>query len=177
MKFTDKLALTLINDAKKPKLQPGYSTPAGRGGGMIRKLKSGEEGNPEIHNIGKSGRTSHGEHTPKNKGAHGAVGDRDRLQARLKAYKANIMKESKIELYTTMAYLVTEVLGLGRDVGTDTQRAFKIGQEMANRELKKPETAKVNKQRREGLRKAGHGSVSAGMADQSNRNRAKKNRG
>jgi hypothetical protein len=87
------------------------------------------------------------------------------------------MKESKIELYTTMAYFVTEALGLGRDVGTDTQRAFKIGQEMANRELKDPKTAKVNKKRRESLKKAGHRSVSSGMAHQSKENRAKENRG
>lgn len=173
MKFTDKLALALINDAKKPRLKPklksGYSTPGGRDGGMIRKLQSGEEGNREIYQIGNSGRTS------------GAVGGRDDLLDRLKAYKANkankakdrtnIMKESKIELYTTMAYLVAENLGLGRDVGTPTQRAFKVGTEMANREKKKPETAQVNKKRREKLKKAGHGSVSAGMKHQSKINR------
>ena len=54
------------------------------------------------------------------------------------------------------------------------KRAFDVGRDMAEREFKDPKTAKINKARREKLKKAGHKSVSAGMADQSKKLRGEK---
>ena len=84
------------------------------------------------------------------------------------------MKNINKESFAHIAYILAEALGLGRDVGTDTQRAYKVGQAMADREAKDPSTAKSNKARREKLKKAGHKSVSAGMADRSKEIRAEK---
>ena len=59
------------------------------------------------------------------------------------------------------------------------KRSFAVGTKMAEREFKDPTTAKANKARREKLKKAGHGSVSAGMAHRSKelrRERAKKDK-
>ena len=47
------------------------------------------------------------------------------------------------------------------------KRAFTVGTKMAEREHKDPSTSKVNKKRREKLKKKGHRSVSAGMAQRS----------
>ena len=73
------------------------------------------------------------------------------------------MKES----FSHIAYILAEALGLGRDVGTREQRAFKVGQAMADREYRDPSTGKANKARREKLKKAGITNASAGMADRS----------
>ena len=57
------------------------------------------------------------------------------------------------------------------------KRSFAVGTKMAEREIKDPKTAAANKARREKLKKAGHGSVSAGMAHRSKelrRERSKK---
>lgn len=80
------------------------------------------------------------------------------------------MKES----YRKLAYAISEALGLGRKVGTSTQRAHKVGKAMADKEHKNPSTAKTNKARREKLKKAGFKSVSSGMADRSKELRGEK---
>ena len=94
MNFKDKLISTLLEAKKKnPKLMPGWSTGARRRGGLIRKLKSGEQGTEaESSGLRGTGRTASGELDHATGEAMGSVGNRDPLMVRLKAFKAKKRK-------------------------------------------------------------------------------------
>lgn len=83
------LGQIFLEGAKRAKLKPGYSTGAGKDGGMMRKMKSGESAE---FGGQQSGRTAHGQTTSGSKDlakgrAPGSVGSRDALKARLLAKK------------------------------------------------------------------------------------------
>ena len=100
------------------------------------------------------------------------------------------MKPLKKEIYASLAQIVAEGLGLGRDSGTTTQRAFRAAKLDTDKTYKlkaraassnSPEDAakakaqEVNaKGRSEKMKKAGYGSSSAGRAQSHNDERAKK---
>ncbi len=65
-------------------------------------------------------------------------------------------------------------IGEGRRDGTTSQRAFAVGQKMADKEHADSSLAGKFKKRRAKLKKAGHRSVSAGMADRSKELRGEK---